>query len=479
MIRRLCIGLLAAAACSAWAQRPFPPVNRDDRIVIVAPHPDDDILGAGGLIQQALAVGADVRVIYLTMGDHNQVAFKLYKLDLHLTAREYLVFGERRRKEAIRATGRLGLPADHLTFLGYPDWGTLRMWRDCWQAARPFRSDATRVSAVPYQEALSPGKPYRPQSIVEDLVTLFRQFRPTRIVVTHPADTNPDHRAAANFVRLAALKLAEQGLRPALYYYVVHFGRWPRPYHIHLELELEPPRALLDNGDWLTLPVSLEQAQRKCAAILEHRTQITTRQYFLVAFARANELFATLPVPQVPSLPSNLELDWRRAVRTKVIEVPPETSPELEGRAPSRPSNGSDSASPSSIPIEQTEFLRQGDELIAAVRFKNRLGARSGVHLMLYGYRRGAAFDELPKLRVHLTPWGKVQVYDGRVRLKTPGVTVQNVANRSILRIPMRLLGGADIEYLFTATRAHLGEIAADDTAWELVALQPNPERTP
>jgi LmbE family N-acetylglucosaminyl deacetylase len=460
---------LAAVALPASAQQPFPPVTHDDRIVIVAPHPDDDLLGAGGLIQQALAVGADVRVIYLTMGDHNQVAFKLYKLDLHLNAREYLVFGERRRKEAIRATGRLGLPADHLTFLGYPDWGTLRMWRDYWDAPQPFRSDATRVSAVPYQAALSPGKPYRPQSVVEDLVGLFRQFQPTRLVVTHPADTNPDHRAAASFVRLAALQLAGEGRQPAIYYYVVHFGRWPRPYHYHPELELEPPRALLDNGDWLTLPLTPEQAERKCAAILEHRTQITTRQYFLVAFARANELFATVPVPPVPSLPANFELDWRRAVRNKAIELPFDEPPVMNGEP----------VEPTSIALEGTEFLRQGDELIAAARFKNRLGARSGVHLMLYGYRRGAAFGQMPKLRVHLTPLGKVQVYDGRARLKTPGVIVQNVANRSILRIPMRLLGGADVDHLFTATRAHLGEIAADDTAWQLLALPPNPERTP
>ena len=90
-------------SASAFAQGQFPAVTSADRIVIVAPHPDDDIVGAAGLIQQALAVGADVRVIYLTNGDHNQVAFKLYKLDLHLSAREYLVFGEKRRQEAVAA----------------------------------------------------------------------------------------------------------------------------------------------------------------------------------------------------------------------------------------------------------------------------------------------------------------------------------------------------------------------------------------
>ena len=300
-MRWLC--LLLAGIAPVLAQTEFPPPTREDRLAIVAPHPDDEVLGAGGLIQQALAAGADVRVIYLTNGDHNQVAFKLVKLDLHLSGPEYLVFGEKRRQEAIAAAGQLGLPADHLTFLGYPDWGTLRIWRDYWDASEPFRSDATRVGTVPYQEAFNPGHPYRPQSIVEDFCVLFRQLKPTRILVTHPSDTNPDHRAAANFVRLAALKLADEGQHPSLIYYIIHFGRWPRPYHYHPELELAPPRALLDDGTWMNLSLSTNQIERKYSAILENRTQTATRHYFLTAFARANEIFATQPIPVVPRLP--------------------------------------------------------------------------------------------------------------------------------------------------------------------------------
>jgi LmbE family N-acetylglucosaminyl deacetylase len=456
--------LLLAGIAPVLAHTEFPPPTRDDRIVIVAPHPDDEVLGAGGLIQQALAAGADVRVIYLTNGDHNQVAFKLVKLDLHLSGPEYLVFGEKRRKEAIAAAGQLGLPADHLTFLGYPDWGTLRIWRDYWDTPKPFRSDATRVETVPYQEAFNPGHPYRPQSIVEDFCVLFRQLKPTRILVTHPSDTNPDHRAASNFVRLAVLKLADEGQHPSIIYYIIHFGRWPRPYHYHPELELAPPRALLDDGTWMSLSLSTNQTERKHSAILENRTQTATRHYFLTAFARANEIFATQPVPQVPWLPANFAPDWRMAVRNKTIVCEMDEPPDPMNRH-------ADPAPPTTISIEHTEFLRQGDSLIAALEFSNRLGTRSGVHLMLYGYESGRAFADLPKLHVNLTPFGGLRVYQGRTLVLQSGVSVQNVLNRSIIRIPMRLLGGPGVDYVFTATRAHLGEIAADDTAWELVSL--------
>ncbi len=472
MWRRLCILVVVALAASASAQTAFPPPTRADRIVIVAPHPDDDVLGAGGLIQQAVVAGADVRVVYLTNGDHNQIAFKVVKLTLHLNARHYLIFGERRRQEAIASAGQLGLTAGQLTFLGYPDWGTLRIWRDYWDAPKPFRSDATRVSAVPYQEALSPGKPYRPESIVEDLCALFRQLKPTRILVTHPADTNPDHRAAANFVRLAALELAEQGMTPAISYYIVHFGGWPRPYHYHPELELDRPRGLLDDGDWSSVKLTPGQRHQKCLAILEHRTQIATRHYFLVSFARANEIFAVQPTPRVPCLPAGVELDWRKAVRNKVLECPSDV-PTAKMDGDSDP----EELPPETIMLEKTEFLRQGDDLYAAIKFKSLLGRRSGVHLMLYGYQRGRPFSELPKVRIHLTPLGKLQVYRGRTRVERSGVTVTSIGTRSIVRVPLVLLGGGDIEYLFTAMRAHLGEISANDTAWQLLALQSNPQR--
>ena len=332
-IALLVIGILAVPA---RGQTPFPPITANDRIMIVAPHPDDEVLGAGGLIQQACDAGAAVHIVYLTSGDHNQIAFKLYKLRLHLRPRQYLAFGEMRQREATAAMSLLGVAREQLTFLGYPDYGTLRIWRDYWGEHAPFRSDATQATAVPYRDALTFEHPYKPENIVTDLLEVFHQFRPTKVFVTHPADTNPDHRATANFVRLAALQLGAEQAPPEIYYYVIHFGRWPRPYHYHPELKLDPPRQLLDDGDWLSLSLKPEQAQRKYEAILQNRTELTTREYFLAAFARTNEIFATINVPTVPVVPARAVLDWRKAIHTKVLEASsaePQPNPETQTEA--------------------------------------------------------------------------------------------------------------------------------------------------
>ena len=49
-------------AARPWAPRPGP-------LVVVAPHPDDEVLGAGGLIQSWVALGEAVTVISITDGE--------------------------------------------------------------------------------------------------------------------------------------------------------------------------------------------------------------------------------------------------------------------------------------------------------------------------------------------------------------------------------------------------------------------------
>ena len=50
-----------------------------DRILIFAPHPDDEILGCAGIIQKAKAMNIPVRVLFLTFGDSNEWAFLFYR----------------------------------------------------------------------------------------------------------------------------------------------------------------------------------------------------------------------------------------------------------------------------------------------------------------------------------------------------------------------------------------------------------------
>jgi hypothetical protein len=64
-----------------------------------------------------------------------------------------------------------------------------------------------------------------------------------------------------------------------------------------------------------------------------------------------------------------------------------------------------------------------------------------------------------------------VHVFDDRKRVKVEDVKVISIENHLVVRVPLRLLGDEVPDLLFTATRANLGEVAADDTAWHLFSL--------
>src|SRR5262250_1622088 len=78
-MRRLALlaALLTARAAGALAS-PLD-LGPADRLLVLAPHPDDELVGCGGMIQRALAAGAAVRVVFLTYGDGNEWSFTVYR----------------------------------------------------------------------------------------------------------------------------------------------------------------------------------------------------------------------------------------------------------------------------------------------------------------------------------------------------------------------------------------------------------------
>ena len=88
-----------------------------ERIVVLAPHPDDETLGCGGTIRLLTKSGKQVKVIFLTSGDQadpSNPASKIQHGEEHIT--DYSMLRER---EAMRALKILGV-SDY-EFLRFPD----------------------------------------------------------------------------------------------------------------------------------------------------------------------------------------------------------------------------------------------------------------------------------------------------------------------------------------------------------------------
>ncbi len=260
---------------------------RQDRILIVAPHIDDEAISAGGYALDALANGAAVYVVFLTAGDCNRFSARLLHKTLEPTASNYLSVGRTRIAEAKQAMKLLGVPADHFFILGYPDRG-LRTMVDNPDAV--VRSRGTRAHEVPYADALSPGSQYKVANALGDLKQVIDLARPTTVIAPVPFDLHPDHAATAEIVDLALDELQWKATRLG---YLIH-SRRIKP------LVNTPTRALLPPSkmkafSWATYPLSARVQQKKTDVLMTYKSQ---RPYvFLLrnAFVRKNELFFLYP----------------------------------------------------------------------------------------------------------------------------------------------------------------------------------------
>ena len=470
----LTISVLCSGYCFAQELKSVEPFNKDDRILILSPHPDDETIACAGVIQQALKVGAGVRIVYLTNGDHNQIAFIVYERRLTLRRGEFIHMGEVRRQEAINAMKLLGVSESNLIFLGYPDFGTFTIFSRYWQNTLSYKSFLTRISAVPYKEDLSFGAPYIGESILSDIKDVLLSYKPNKIFVSHPADTNVDHRALYLFLQIALRDLNKELPQPKIYPYLIHCIGWPLPRHFHPQLSLEPPskfmvvqesikhfpiplrkspKEIIAEGDfldnqtnWLKLDLTPEQIGKKYQAILCYKSQTESSAFYLLAFARKNELFGDYP---------DIDLSKQVSVREQGVSFfgfsDMFTDPDagvLGGLENLVGGKG------------EVSYAVVDNSILIRIEKPKKLTRAFSLQLYLFGYNYKTSFALMPKIRI-VTRNNKFRVFDGRKMIKTKGVSVDFNSNILILKVPLGVLG--DPDFILTSIKTY-GEILPFDT---------------
>lgn len=294
---------LASASISSVNNLPVVDVAAAHRLLVIAPHPDDEIIGAGGILQVALAAGLDVRVVVVTNGDGQRLAPLAVRGQVRAHHQDYVAMGVTRQAETLAAMAELGVPRDDVSFLGYPDGGLQTLWRADWARDCPLRSRYTGSSASPYQLSFNPAARYCGQDVLQDLKTLLTEFHPDLIVIPHPEDQHPDHAATSVFARLALAELeqADPSYQPDLWGYLVHYGDFPQPRGLRATRLLAPPRPLAGD-DWWRVTLTAHQVQAKAQALNAYSTQERLLGSFLPSFARPDELFVRLTATQSPLL---------------------------------------------------------------------------------------------------------------------------------------------------------------------------------
>ena len=224
--------------------------DASSRLLLFAPHPDDESLAAGGLLQKAAAAGAHVRVIFATNGDDNPWPLRLLERQWKIEAHHRLLWGMRRMHEAREALQALGHGPACADFLQLPDQGLTELF---------LQSD---------------------HQLILPLVLTIAEAQPTVIIGPAPFDTHPDHNA---FNLLLNLAIDIGG-----------FASIPRiVYSIH------QPRYHSGYGR-IALPLTKQEQETKRRAILCHRSQMfLSRRRFLRHVTSVEEFWRALPAREV------------------------------------------------------------------------------------------------------------------------------------------------------------------------------------
>jgi len=281
--------MLAAPAASVSAdgvplpRMPLPGAR--DRLLVIAPHPDDESLCCAGLLQQAIAHGAAVGIVWITAGDGFELDAVVVEHTISPGSGTMQRLGKQRLREAHAAADQLGVPRASQYVLGYPDRGVeelLGPYHD-----RSYRSPYTASTTVRYADAVSPGAQYNGADLERDFEQVIADFRPTLVLAPAPQDLHPDHRASGELARRV---LGRRGDSVELRYWIIHARGWPRPLGLRQDLPLAPPDAAAEL-QWESLPLRADERTRKLAAIDEHRSQLEVMAPLMRAFVRSNEIF--------------------------------------------------------------------------------------------------------------------------------------------------------------------------------------------
>jgi len=174
-------------------------IGGKDRILVVAPHPDDESLGCGGLIALARRRGLSVWVVFMTDGSGSHRSSTVTRRRL----------GTIRRREAAHALFLLGVRPAFIIRMGLKD-----------RFVAPGRLAGEGAAA-------------RARRMLED-------WRPSLLVIPSKDDRHGDHRATAAIWQLAARR-ATCRLRQ------IDYSIWPgrsAAEHSRLTLDITPVRYL-------------------------------------------------------------------------------------------------------------------------------------------------------------------------------------------------------------------------------------------
>ncbi len=282
------------------------------RAMVFVPHPDDESIAAAGLIQRIIQKGGRVAVVFVTNGDGYVEAVRLRVKNARITAKDFIEYGKKRQEEGTQAVCELGVPAEDVIYLGFPDDGIDDLWESYWSNLKPFISPYTLFDR-PHRKGMNRWVKYSGVDLNQEIGRVLGEFMPDWVVLPDPRDQHPDHATTGVFVLDALRRMYQAGEWPAssgrVLSYIVHFKDFPHGTQWAKAIRgcsvgrCANSGKTLSDAEWVELPLTPEEMEGKRRALLSHASQLQMLQGFFKYFLIPSELFGSLNMAQVITVP--------------------------------------------------------------------------------------------------------------------------------------------------------------------------------
>jgi len=262
----------------------IPVFDSDSRLLLVAPHPDDESLACAIALQRAVRAAAAIRVIYITDGDNNPWPQCVSERKWRLNTADRDRWGQTRRAEALAALRALGVEPAAARFIGLPDQKlTALLIRDC-------------------------------RFALKRLGSMISQWGPTHLVFPSHFDRHPDHSAVSIMIQLILPDLLENGITTSAWTYSIHGSS------VAFSEQAEP------------MPASDLEQLMKLQAIRCHATQLRLSRNRFLGYVSRPELFTRSQAGRAPlddcfiqsitRVPNSLHLKIRIPIVSRALLAP-------------------------------------------------------------------------------------------------------------------------------------------------------------
>jgi LmbE family N-acetylglucosaminyl deacetylase len=274
-------------------------------IMVIAPHPDDDLLYGAGITGAGHDRGDTVKVVYMTNGDLAGVPTGYQRQDEAVAGQFKLYNG------SVPSTAE-----DQLIFLGYSDGSLGELFNDYPNVSDIMPGDngasqtygARGLGRSDYHiYKFGSHANYNGANVLADLDAILAAYKPDKIYTTSAFDVHGDHATTNKFVRLALAnrKAADPTYNPTLYQTIVwteDSATWPTA--LSPTTSFTEPPGLPSGLPWssrssITVPSDMQSTwswqNRKIQAIDQHASEGGSSG-FLGRFVHKDEFFWTEPL---------------------------------------------------------------------------------------------------------------------------------------------------------------------------------------